>query len=44
MMVKRIVGRPGEQVAIRGGDIFLDGAILRKSIEPIATIGAARTR
>lgn len=30
--VKRIVGLPGETVAIRGGDVYIDGAIARKSL------------
>jgi signal peptidase I len=31
--VKRIVGLPGETVEIRGGDVFIDGAIARKSLD-----------
>ncbi len=30
--VKRIVGLPGETVEIRGGDVYIDGAIARKSL------------
>lgn len=28
--IKRIVGLPGERIRIRGGDVYADGAILRK--------------
>jgi signal peptidase I len=31
--VKRIVGLPGESVRIRGGDVYIDGRIARKTIE-----------
>jgi signal peptidase I len=30
--VKRIVGLPGEAIEIRGGDVYVDGAIARKSL------------
>lgn len=30
--VKRVVGRPGEQVAIRNGDVWIDGHPARKSL------------
>ena len=30
--VKRVVGLPGEKLAIRGGDIYINGARLRKSL------------
>jgi DNA-directed RNA polymerase subunit RPC12/RpoP/type IV secretory pathway protease TraF len=30
--VKRIAGLPGEKIAIRGGDLFADGQIIRKSL------------
>jgi len=29
--VKRVVGLPGEMIQIRGGDLYIDGAIARKS-------------
>lgn len=32
LCVKRVVGLPGERVAIRGGDVFIDGQISRKSL------------
>ena len=32
MIVKRIIGMPGEQVAIRSGDLFVDGRLLRKPL------------
>lgn len=31
--VKRVVGLPGESVLIRGGDIYIDGRIARKTLE-----------
>ena len=31
--VKRVVGLPGETVEIRGGDVYVDGAIARKSLD-----------
>ena len=30
--VKRVVGLPGESITIKGGDVFADGRILRKSL------------
>ncbi|HEY2148265.1 MAG TPA: S26 family signal peptidase [Pirellulales bacterium] len=30
--VKRIVGLPGDAIAIRGGDVYIDGSIARKSL------------
>jgi signal peptidase I len=30
--VKRIVGLPGESVSLRGGDVYIDGRIARKSL------------
>ncbi len=30
--VKRVIGLPGERVAIRGGDVFVDGRRLQKSL------------
>jgi len=33
LSVKRIVAMPGEHVAIRCGDLFINGAICRKSLE-----------
>ncbi len=30
--VKRVVGLPGESVQIRGGDVYVDGAIARKNL------------
>ena len=32
MIVKRIIGMPGEQVAIQSGDLFIDGRLLRKPL------------
>jgi len=32
LCVKRVAGLPGESVEIRGGDVFVNGAIARKSI------------
>lgn len=31
--VKRVVGLPGESVALRNGDVYINGAILRKTLE-----------
>jgi signal peptidase I len=31
--VKRIVGLPGESILIRGGDLYIDGRIARKTLE-----------
>ena len=33
--VKRVVGLPGESIRIKGGDIFVDGKIVRKSLAEI---------
>ncbi len=33
LCVKRVVGLPGESVALRGGDVLVDGAVVVKSIE-----------
>jgi signal peptidase I len=33
--VKRVVGLPGEAIRIKDGDIFVDGKIVRKSLEEI---------
>lgn len=30
--VKRIIGLPGEEIAIRGGDVYADGELVRKSL------------
>ncbi len=32
LAVKRVVGLPGERIAIRAGDVFIDGGISRKSL------------
>ncbi|MBB74122.1 MAG: hypothetical protein CMJ75_06365 [Planctomycetaceae bacterium] len=32
MIVKRIIGMPGEQVSIQSGDLFVDGRLLRKPL------------
>lgn len=32
LLVKRIVGLPGEQVGLQGGDVYINGRILRKSL------------
>ena len=32
LLVKRVVGFPGEQVALQGGDVYINGRILRKSL------------
>jgi signal peptidase I len=34
--VKRVVGLPGEQVEVRDGDVYVDGAIVRKTPEEFA--------
>lgn len=36
--VKRIVGLPGERIAIRGGEVFADGRIIRKSLSDLRRI------
>lgn len=36
--VKRIVGLPGEQIAIRGGEIYVDGQMLRKSLPELRDV------
>ena len=33
LAVKRIIGLPGEQIEVEGGEIYADGALVRKSIE-----------
>jgi signal peptidase I len=33
LAVKRVVGLPGEKVAIKHGDVYIDGQILRKSLD-----------
>ena len=33
--VKRVVGLPGESIRIKGGDIFVDGKIIRKTLPEI---------
>jgi signal peptidase I len=33
LAVKRVVGLPGERVAIRGGEIYVDGRMLRKPLD-----------
>ena len=30
--MKRVVGLPGETIEIRGGDVYVNGAIARKSL------------
>ncbi len=32
LAVKRVVGLPGEQVEIRGGDVYIDGRVARKTL------------
>jgi signal peptidase I len=32
--IKRLIGRPGERVSIRGGDVYIDGHIERKYTRP----------
>jgi signal peptidase I len=36
-VVKRIVGLPGERIAIRGGDLFVNGKIVHKSLSQFRT-------
>ena len=36
--VKRVVGLPGESVQIRGGDIYIDGALVRKTLAELKTL------
>ncbi len=36
--VKRVVGLPGEAIQIRGGDLFIDGKIARKSLAELRAI------
>ena len=31
--IKRVVGVPGDEIEIRGGDVYIDGQIARKSLE-----------
>ena len=33
IVVKRIVGLPGESIEVRGGDVYVDGQIQRKSLD-----------
>lgn len=33
IVVKRIVGLPGESIEVRGGDVYIDGQIQRKSLD-----------
>ncbi len=33
LMIKRILGLPGEELVIRAGDVYVDGILLRKSFE-----------
>ena len=37
--VKRVVGLPGEQIAIRGGEIYANDQLVRKSFEEFAAVG-----
>jgi signal peptidase I len=30
--VKRVIGLPGEEITVRGGDVYADGGLLRKSL------------
>ena len=32
LLIKRVVGLPGEQVSLRAGDVYVDGHIVRKSL------------
>lgn len=36
--LKRIVGLPGERVAIRNGDVWIDGKLARRSLEEIRSV------
>lgn len=38
LVVKRIVGLPSETVDIRGGDIYINGAIARKSLDELRRV------
>lgn len=33
LAVKRVIGLPGEQIAMRGGEIYADGILVRKSMD-----------
>ncbi|MBW3597101.1 MAG: hypothetical protein KY475_07480, partial [Planctomycetes bacterium] len=35
LSVKRIVGLPGETIELRGGDVYADGRLVRKSLEQL---------
>jgi signal peptidase I len=36
--VKRIVGLPGETLQVRGGDVYIDGQLARKSLEEVRAV------
>lgn len=38
LVVKRVVGLPGERIAIHAGDVYVDGGILRKSLSEFRTV------
>lgn len=40
LVVKRLIGLPGEQVAIDGGDLWIDGAPLQKSLAEFRRVAA----
>mgnify|MGYP000906287557 CR=1 FL=1 len=37
-VIKRVLGLPGDEVELRGGDVYIDGALLRKSWEEIEAL------
>ncbi len=41
LSVKRIVGLPGEKVELRGGDVFIDGKVERKSLAQLREMAIA---
>jgi signal peptidase I len=39
LAVKRIIGLPGEQIELRGGEIYANGTVVRKSMEQFRAMG-----
>ncbi len=40
LAIKRVVGLPGEQIAIMGGDLAIDGSVVRKGPRLLAEMGS----
>jgi hypothetical protein len=38
LVVKRVAGLPGERLAIRGGDLFANGTLVRKNLRELAAV------